>query len=188
MNDKPKIRAEIRAKRSLMPKEDKEQAQQRIGDLVLQAIQTCGLPTASVIALYWPMADEPNITDIASVLTSQGFTLALPAATDENMSLEFRLWGGGQPRIYDALQMPTSDGEVVKPNVIVAPLLAMDDYGMRLGQGGGYYDRTFEKFSQALRIGVCFNVQRVGGKLPHEPHDVPLHMGIDEKGVTVWQA
>ncbi len=59
------------------------------------------------------------------------------------------------------------------PSIIIAPLLAFDRTGARLGQGGGYYDRYFAH-SNALRIGLAFAEQEVP-HIPTEPHDQKLH-------------
>jgi len=55
------------------------------------------------------------------------------------------------------------------------PLLAFDEDGGRLGQGGGYYDRWCAAHPDALRIGLAWDVQKID-RVPMEAHDMPLHM------------
>lgn len=58
--------------------------------------------------------------------------------------------------------------------VCVLPLLACDAQGTRLGQGGGWYDRTLAGAApRPLCIGVGFRLQRVP-TLPRQAHDIPV--------------
>ena len=49
----------------------------------------------------------------------------------------------------------------------------------RLGQGGGYYDRSFARHETALRIGLAWSVQQVE-HVPVDPWDLPLHAVLTE--------
>lgn len=64
----------------------------------------------------------------------------------------------------------------------IVPLLAFDEQGMRLGRGGGFYDRFLEKFP-GLKIGVAFDWQKHDGPLPSEPHDQKLDFVITERDI-----
>ena len=70
-------------------------------------------------------------------------------------------------------------GGAVTPDVIVAPLIAFDRAMNRLGQGGGYYDRAFARFPDALRIGLAWSAQEID-MIPADPWDLPLHMVMTE--------
>jgi 5-formyltetrahydrofolate cyclo-ligase len=67
-----------------------------------------------------------------------------------------------------------------KLDLVMAPLVAFDADGNRLGMGGGYYDRTFAYLHQRTRwvkprmIGIAYDFQRQA-HLPAQPWDVPLH-------------
>ena len=66
------------------------------------------------------------------------------------------------------------------------PLVACDSSGNRLGQGGGYYDRTFAfrrhcvHWGRPLLIGLAYDFQFVG-ELAAKPTDVPLDAVISER-------
>ncbi len=75
--------------------------------------------------------------------------------------------------------LPLSD--TVTPDLILTPLLAFDAAGSRLGQGGGYYDRTFAALPEVTRIGVAYAGQEVG-RLEIEAHDVRLHGVLTQTG------
>jgi 5-formyltetrahydrofolate cyclo-ligase len=73
----------------------------------------------------------------------------------------------------------------VTPDLIVTPLLAFDRRGGRLGQGGGYYDRTFAALPEAVRIGFAYAGQQVD-RLPIEAHDIRLHGVLTETGYRAF--
>ena len=73
---------------------------------------------------------------------------------------------------------------LVEPTIVLAPVVAFDARGRRLGMGGGYYDRYFATAPDALRVGVAHECQRAEA-LPAEPWDVPLAAVVTEDG---WQA
>ena len=82
------------------------------------------------------------------------------------------------------LAFATTDAAAVTPDLIIAPLLAFDRAGGRLGQGGGHYDRTIA----ALRargplfvIGLAYAGQEIAA-VPREPHDQPLGAILTELG------
>ncbi|WP_447587527.1 5-formyltetrahydrofolate cyclo-ligase [Cellulomonas persica] len=83
---------------------------------------------------------------------------------------------GTRPRAAPEPGGPTLPAEALADaDVIVAPALAVDTAGGRLGQGGGWYDRALEHARpDALVVGVVFPEEvrdATVDPLPHEPHD-----------------
>jgi 5-formyltetrahydrofolate cyclo-ligase len=68
-----------------------------------------------------------------------------------------------------------------KADLILVPGLAFDRSGVRLGRGGGYYDRLLSKFD-GLRVGVCFE-ELVLERIPAEPHDMCMDFLITPAGI-----
>ncbi len=60
-----------------------------------------------------------------------------------------------------------------KDVIILMPGLAFDNYGGRIGYGGGFYDKyiSSHKDTHFTRIALCFDFQLLEGKLPMEEHD-----------------
>lgn len=57
-------------------------------------------------------------------------------------------------------------------DLMIVPAVAYTRDGVRLGRGGGYYDRYMSRPGfRAFKVGVCFGVQ-IADELPAEPHDV----------------
>jgi 5-formyltetrahydrofolate cyclo-ligase len=71
------------------------------------------------------------------------------------------------------------DGKI---DVAIVPLLAVDRQGRRLGYGGGYYDRFFEKHREILKIGYAFDFQMVES-VPTEATDIPLDIIVTDKQI-----
>jgi len=75
-------------------------------------------------------------------------------------------------------------------DMVLAPLVAFDSSGQRLGTGGGYYDRTFCNLDvtnkKPLMIGLAYQAQEAES-IPHEPWDIKLDGVITEQGFTGFQ-
>lgn len=69
------------------------------------------------------------------------------------------------------------DGEI---DVAVLPLLAVDERGIRLGYGGGYYDRFLKRHPETERVAYCFDFQLVR-EVPREEWDVPAEKIVTDK-------
>lgn len=70
-------------------------------------------------------------------------------------------------------------------DLLLVPLVAFDDSGMRLGMGAGFYDRFVGRLPQGLRprlIGLAHELQRSPQPLPFDHWDVPLSAVITETG------
>lgn len=141
------------------------------------------MPPGDPVALYAAVGSELDPAPLARALLAAGRTLCLPVAVERDAPLVFRRWDPGEPLEMDAAGCPAPLplSETVDPSLILCPLLAFDDQGGRLGQGGGYYDRTFAARPDALRIGLAYAGQAVE-RLPMERHDIRLHGVLTETG------
>ncbi len=74
------------------------------------------------------------------------------------------------------------------PDFLIVPVLGVDAKGVRLGQGGGFYDRTLAALRAAGAVrafGAVYDEQIVD-ELPHEPHDQLLDGLITPTSLMVW--
>jgi 5-formyltetrahydrofolate cyclo-ligase len=96
----------------------------------------------------------------------------------------FRAWSPGddlEPAAFNT-QIPSADKPELTPGVVLAPLLAFDRRGYRLGYGGGFYDRTLDflrNFGEVLAIGLAYAGQEVP-VVPHDPNDKRLDWIVTE--------
>lgn len=113
--------------------------------------------TPKTIALYEKAGSEIDPATLVTELMSRGHTCVMPEIMDE------------QTIVFSA-----------KPDIIITPLIAFDRQGNRLGQGGGYYDRYFEKHPSAIKIGLAYAEQETD-QIPTEAHDQTLNWIITPK-------
>lgn len=139
------------------------------------------VPPGAIVSVYLAMQDELDTATLLSALHRRGHETALPAVLDRT-TMRFRAWAPCDPieqGPMNLLQPPASAVEV-SPDVIVTPLLGFDRTGGRIGYGAGYYDRAFQLFPHARRIGFAWSVQEVP-EVPHDPWDVRLHGIVTER-------
>ncbi len=92
------------------------------------------------------------------------------------------------PRVSgDQLIYSTPQGDVSPRQIagVLVPGLAFDRMGVRLGRGGGYFDRFLSDFA-GLKVGVCFQEQLVDS-LPRDSWDVQMDVVITESE-SVWNS
>ncbi|HEY4170506.1 MAG TPA: 5-formyltetrahydrofolate cyclo-ligase [Reyranella sp.] len=139
----------------------------------------------AIVSGFWPMAEELDIRPLMIELINQGCQLALPVVVAKKQPLVFRAWRPGDPLeagAFGTLQ-PTARRAVVEPEVLIVPLLAVDEEGWRLGYGGGFYDRTLEALrirKRVTAVGVGFNEQVVP-EVPHDLNDQRLDWLLTDK-------
>ncbi|WP_416908132.1 MAG: 5-formyltetrahydrofolate cyclo-ligase [Polymorphobacter sp.] len=78
------------------------------------------------------------------------------------------------------IPQPRADTPEIMPHLLLVPLIAATLDGVRLGQGGGYYDRTLALLQSQLpdgqalvTVGLAWDCQ-IADILPHEAHDIRL--------------
>jgi 5-formyltetrahydrofolate cyclo-ligase len=144
------------------------------------------LPPFRVFALYQPMGSELDPRPLLAPLRRAGAQAALPAAGHRDEPMIFRLWEEAmrlQPDAY-GIPAPPPLAPAVAPDLVVAPLLAFDRAGRRLGQGAGHYDRALANLrarQPVFVLGLAYAGQEVA-ELPEEAHDERLDAILTETG------
>ncbi|MED5369158.1 MAG: 5-formyltetrahydrofolate cyclo-ligase [Pseudomonadota bacterium] len=138
-------------------------------------------------------ADESEIDPfpIVTFLHNEGWQTALPRI-EKDVSLSFRVWQPGDDLVIGKFDMqePAPESSIVAPDLVITPLLAFDNYGNRLGRGGGYYDRalkTLRAQGKVLVVGIAFETQ-LFDLSPHDEHDEKLDFVLTPSGVHHFEA
>lgn len=160
------------------------QAAKKVRDLFLRHIT---LPKESLIALTVAQNGELDPLPLGLALLEQQHRLCLPIVTGKNKPLLFRAWKPGdslKTGKYNILE-PLPSADIIEPDVLLIPLLAFDRQGNRLGQGGGYYDRTLASLrgkTKILAIGLGFAAQQVP-IVPCHRNDQRLNIIVTENEI-----
>lgn len=148
------------------------------------------------LACYLAVDGEVDTHPLIEAAERLGKRIYLPVLLGNHPSahLGFRLFRRGsrmKRNRFGILEPDGREGGIRHPSsldLVLAPLVAFDPSGNRLGMGGGYYDRTFAflhkrlSWQQPRVIGVAYSFQETP-RLPAEPWDVPLWGVITEKGL-----
>lgn len=162
--------------------EDKDRYAESIGRELDRLI---GNVSGRVISGYWPIKAEPNLMSWMESLEARGAVCCLPVVVEPNTALVFKPWRRGTRMTPGIWNIPTpAEGAIVVPDVVLAPVLGFDEACYRLGNGGGYFDRTLATLRpRPLVVGVGYGRLRIRTIYP-QPHDVPMDVIVTEQGTT----
>ncbi|MEL6479222.1 MAG: 5-formyltetrahydrofolate cyclo-ligase [Pseudomonadota bacterium] len=144
------------------------------------------LTGAGVIAGYRPIRSELDPTPLMETLHVAGHRVAVPVIQGAGLALKFAAWAPGCAMTEGAFgaEVP-ADPVWLTPDLVIAPLVAFDRRGRRLGYGGGFYDRSLEVLradAPVRAIGFAYAAQEVPN-LPAEPTDQTLDAIVTEAGL-----
>jgi 5-formyltetrahydrofolate cyclo-ligase len=182
---KKRLRKRMRALRLVADQKDGPGAARGVMAHLLAAVDKVGIGQGSVVAGYWPIVTELDDRPLLARLDERGVICALPVVVSAGAPLQFRRWrplDELEPGVLGTSHPMVTTPEVV-PDVVLAPLLAFDGEGYRLGQGGGYYDRTLAAMRSrgaVTAVGVGFAVQRVDA-VPRSANDERLDWILTEE-------
>ena len=148
------------------------------------------------VAAFLPLPGEPPLLPALAGAHERGHRVWLPAV-EPGRRLSWVRWRPGTPLApgtLPGLLEPTGPrhgtGVFDAVGLLVVPVVAVDRDGVRLGFGGGYYDRFLPLLTAAghhPRIMACCFADEVlpAGTVPREPHDAVLDTVLTEHGVVV---
>lgn len=151
---------------------------------VCDAVRTApSFRKARTVASYLATTNE---IDLAALLHGSDKRFVVPRTNEEpephltlhqldGATLELHPFGMLEPSAA-SLTVPLSEVDLV-----LVPGLAFDLRGVRLGYGGGYYDRLLAGGSNPVTIGVTLERLLVE-RLPHHAHDVRVEELVTERG------
>ncbi|MEM9097681.1 MAG: 5-formyltetrahydrofolate cyclo-ligase [Pseudomonadota bacterium] len=141
---------------------------------------------ARVIAAYRPIRTEIDPTPLMQALNAAGHVLCVPVIQGEGMPLRFAEWVPGEVMTEGPFKAEVpADLRWVRPDLLIAPLVAFDAGCWRLGYGGGFYDRSLDelKAMQPTRaVGFAYAAQQLP-EIPREPTDQRLDAVVTEQGL-----
>lgn len=172
------LRYKYKIKRKYFQHSAREVADGAICDVVLSALQ--GYESFFIYHSYNGEADTRAI--IAKLITG-GKRVYLPRVEGQRMDA-VRYLGEEDKLIKNRFGILEPDGEAAQEDiqVAVAPLLAVNSKGYRLGYGGGYYDRFFKQNKRILKVGLGYYLQ-LTDEFEEQIYDEKLDLFICERGI-----
>lgn len=175
--DKKLLRSTLKQRRQAIEPVSKAIWDARIGARVLAWWRA--QPHAA-LAVYWPLAGEPDLQSAYAEMASAGVRLALPVVVERHAALGFAEWVPGEAMVVDRMgvAVPADLRMVERPPALLVPCLGFSALGYRVGYGGGFYDRTLAPAPRPATVGIAYACQLV--EFVADAHDVALDRVITE--------
>ena len=155
-----------------------ERSQRSIGGDWLHLLRASEISTSWSIASYLSYGDEPSTVLLNEKIVSLGKILLLPR-TNRHGGISWIKWHPNMEYEPDKkrknLMQPIGDEFEGSLDVVILPALRVDRSGVRLGQGGGSYDRALAQDNSAAKswkVALLHDEELSSESLPRESHDV----------------
>ncbi|WP_433232600.1 5-formyltetrahydrofolate cyclo-ligase [Actinomadura formosensis] len=156
-----------------MPPEIRAAAGRPIRDALLEVPE---VEMAGTIAAYVSIGDEPDTRGLLFALWKRGAYVLLPRLLPDG-DLDWASYEGpdslvpGPRGCLEPSEPPRGPGAVASADVVLTPAVAVDRTGVRLGRGGGSYDRALARVGPAILTVALLYDDELVESLPAEPHD-----------------
>ncbi|MFF9285747.1 5-formyltetrahydrofolate cyclo-ligase [Streptomyces griseosporeus] len=163
--------------------------------LARRALELPELARARTVAAYVSVGSEPGTLALLDALRARGVRVLLPALLPDN-DLDWgeytgpgslaRVQHGGKMALLEPAGERLGPEAVTAADAVLLPGVAVDARGMRLGRGGGSYDRVLARLDRAgahPALVVLLYDTEVVASLPEEAHDRPVHAVVTPSGV-----
>lgn len=142
------------------------------------------------IAVYWPIRGELDLRFWMEGCCEAGATVALPVVVTRGQPVEFHQWTPDCKMRLGFWNIPVPDNgldgdSAVTPDIVIVPLLGVDKKRFRLGNGGGYYDRTLANLpgeTRAIGVGPQFCMMETIFPMPW---DIPMSKVLLSDGAII---
>jgi 5-formyltetrahydrofolate cyclo-ligase len=134
---------------------------------------------ARSVAAYLSFGTEPATQHLVEDLRSRGVRVLVPVLRGD-LDLDWTEYGDKTRNAQDSARWSTPGGARLGPDaiagadVVLVPALAVDERGMRLGRGGGSYDRALARVPHARPVFALLYDGECPVAVPVEPHDRPV--------------
>ncbi|MCX4813021.1 5-formyltetrahydrofolate cyclo-ligase [Streptomyces sp. NBC_01239] len=186
------LRREFLAVRNRLTADDVREAGDALAD---RALELAELAHARTVAAYVSVGTEPGTLTLLDALRAREVRVLLPVLLPDN-DLDWgaydgegslaRVQHGGKMALFEPSGERLGPDAVTAADVVLLPGLAVDGRGMRLGRGGGSYDRVLARLERAdahPALVVLLYDSEVVDRVPAEAHDRPVRATVTPSGV-----
>jgi 5-formyltetrahydrofolate cyclo-ligase len=154
-----------------------------VSDLLLAAPE---VRRAATVAAYVSVGREPGTGVLLDALTASGKRVILPLLQRDN-DLDWAAYTGAEGLVsagrglLEPVGRPLGVEAVATADVVIVPGLAVDRTGLRLGRGGGSYDRVLGRIPLGTFTCVVLNDDEILDAVPAAPHDRRVTAAVTEE-------
>lgn len=144
---------------------------------------------AATVSAYVAVGHEPGTAVLLDALRKRGVRVMLPVVRPGRV-LDWAAYSGpdGLAAARFGLLEPTTPllgpEAIATADVVLTPALAVNRDGVRLGKGGGFFDRALARVARGTFTCALLRTDEVGVDVPTEPHDLPVTAAATPEGVT----
>lgn len=180
------LRDQLLTARRRRPLTEVGDAARAIADVLLAAEE---VRRAATVACYVSLGTEPGTTALLDRLADAGKRVILPVLLPDN-DLDWAAYHGETSLapagrgLLEPVGTPLGVEAVATADVVLVPGLAVSRQGLRLGRGGGSYDRALGRVPVGTFTCVLLYADEVLPDVPTEPHDRPVTAAATPNGLT----
>ncbi|GAB4009862.1 5-formyltetrahydrofolate cyclo-ligase [Nocardioides ultimimeridianus] len=147
---------------------------------------------AATVACYVSLGTEPGTTALLDDLVAAGKRVIVPMLLPDN-DLDWAVYRGADSLaparrgLLEPAGPPLGVDAIATADAVLVPGLAVSPTGLRLGRGGGSYDRALGRVPVGTFTCVLLYAAEVGADVPSEPHDRPVTAAASPAGLVRFQ-
>ena len=168
--DKAAWRALLTARRAELSPAQIATARRAVADAVLRAADSAHWHR---VAAYEPLRTEPGSVELLSALSARGVEVLVPVVLADN-DLDWVRWSDEAA--------PLGREAIATVDAVLVPALAATRHGVRLGRGGGSYDRALSRVNPGTAVIALLYADELLDELPNDPWDVPVSAAVTPAG------
>jgi 5-formyltetrahydrofolate cyclo-ligase len=175
---KAALRRRLMADRARLTPVQRAAAGRALRDTILELPQ---VQMAGTIAAYYSLVSEPDTHGLVYALWKRGSYVLLPLLRPD-ADLDWASYEGpdslrpGPRGLAEPGEPPRGLDAVARADLVLVPALAVDRRGMRLGRGGGSYDRALARVGpQVPTIALVYDGELLD-EVPADGHDQRVRM------------
>jgi 5-formyltetrahydrofolate cyclo-ligase len=181
--DKSAVRAEVLGARRARPATDRDADDERLVRHAVALVAACRR-----VAAYVPLPNEPGGASLLPALSAVVPELLLPVVLPDR-DLDWARFDGSLAPGGAVLGVAEPNGPRLGPDAIagvdlvLVPAVAVSPTGVRLGRGGGSYDRALARVSPGTRVVALLYEDELRAELPSDAHDRPVTAVLTPSGL-----
>ena len=187
---KAALRASLLRARKRLPAGELSAAGRSIRDHVLALPEA---QMAGTVAAYFSVGSEPDTHGLVYALWKRGTYVILPLLRPDG-DLDWASYEGpeslrpGPHGLLEPSEPARGTGAIARASLVLAPALAVDMSGNRLGRGGGSFDRALARVGSQVQVIALLYDGELLDRVPAEPHDRPVRLAaLPSRGIVPLQ-